>query len=82
MDGDEVFGMINFPRHGKAYAEYVAAPADQLALKPRNISFEDAVASTSVALTSWQAMVKNANIQKRQNVLIHAAASGVGHIAV
>lgn len=33
--GDEVFGMVNFPGHGKAYAEYVAAPANQLALKPK-----------------------------------------------
>ena len=32
--GDEVFGMINFPGHGKCYAEYVAAPAEHLALKP------------------------------------------------
>ncbi|WP_309474629.1 alcohol dehydrogenase catalytic domain-containing protein [Flagellimonas oceani] len=34
--GDEVFGMVNFPGHGRAYAEYVAAPASQLALKPQN----------------------------------------------
>lgn len=80
--GDEVFGMINFPGHGKAYAEYVAAPANQLALKPKNISFEDAAASTLVALTAYQALVHNANIQEGQNVLIHAASGGVGHIAV
>lgn len=80
--GDEVFGMINFPGHGKAYAEYVAAPAAQLALKPRSISFEEAAASTLVALTAWQALVTNANVQKGQQVLIHAAAGGVGHIAV
>ncbi|MFC7347903.1 NADP-dependent oxidoreductase [Chryseobacterium zhengzhouense] len=80
--GDEVFGMVNFPGNGKAYAEYVAAPANQLALKPKNISFEDAAASTLVALTAWQALVKNANVQKGQNVLVHAASGGVGHIAV
>lgn len=80
--GDEVFGMINFPGHGKAYAEYVAAPANQLALKPKNISFEDAAASTLVALTAYQALVHNAKIQKGQNVLVHAASGGVGHIAV
>ncbi|HKZ67650.1 MAG TPA: alcohol dehydrogenase catalytic domain-containing protein, partial [Chitinophagaceae bacterium] len=39
---DEVFGMVNFPGHGKAYAEYVAAPASHLALKPSNISHEEA----------------------------------------
>ncbi|MFC3157066.1 NADPH:quinone reductase [Chryseobacterium arachidis] len=80
--GDEVFGMVNFPGHGKAYAEYVAAPANQLALKPKNISFEDAAASTLVALTAYQALVHNANIQPGQNVLVHAASGGVGHIAV
>ncbi|MCS3532893.1 NADP-dependent oxidoreductase [Chryseobacterium sp. JUb7] len=80
--GDEVFGMVNFPGHGKAYAEYVAAPANQLALKPQNISFEDAAASTLVALTAYQALVHNAKIQEGQNVLVHAASGGVGHIAV
>lgn len=80
--GDEVFGMVNFPGHGKAYAEYVAAPADQLALKPKNISFEEAAASTLVTLTAYQALVHHAHIQKGQNVLVHAASGGVGHIAV
>lgn len=80
--GDEVFGMVNFPGHGKAYAEYVAAPGDQLALKPANISHEEAAASTLAALTAWQALVTNANVQAGQKVLIHAAAGGVGHFAV
>lgn len=80
--GDEVFGMVNFPGHGRAYAEYVAAPANQLALKPQNISFEDAAASTLVALTAYQALVYHAKIQEGQNVLVHAASGGVGHIAV
>lgn len=80
--GDEVFGMVNFPGHGKAYAEYVAAPASQLAHKPANITHEQAAASTLVALTAWQALVTNAGIKPGQNVLIHAAAGGVGHIAV
>ncbi|WP_276089213.1 NADP-dependent oxidoreductase [Pedobacter sp. JY14-1] len=80
--GDEVFGMINFPGHGKAYAEYVAAPADQLALKPQGISHEEAAAATLVALTAWQALVTHAKVRPGQKVLIHAAAGGVGHIAV
>ncbi|WP_298738676.1 NADP-dependent oxidoreductase [uncultured Chitinophaga sp.] len=80
--GDEVFGMVNFPGHGKAYAEYVAVPAAQLALKPGNISHEEAAAATLAALTAWQALVKHANIQAGSKVLIHAAAGGVGHFAV
>jgi NADPH:quinone reductase-like Zn-dependent oxidoreductase len=80
--GDAVFGMVDFPGHGKAYAEYVAAPASQLALKPANISHEEAAAATLAALTAWQTLVKHANIQAGSKVLIHAAAGGVGHFAV
>ena len=80
--GDEVFGMVNFPGHGKAYAEYVAVPANQLALKPANISFEQAAAATLAALTAYQALVKNATITPGQRVLVHAAGGGVGHFAV
>ena len=80
--GDEVFGMINFPGHGKAYAEYVAAPAAQLALKPSNISHETAAAATLAALTAWQSLVTHAKLSKGQKILIHAAAGGVGHYAV
>ena len=80
--GDEVFGMINFPGHGRAYAEYVAAPAGHLALKPKNITHEEAAVATLAALTAWQALVSQAKVQKAQRVLIHAAAGGVGHYAV
>lgn len=80
--GDEVFGMINFPGHGKAYAEYVAAPEAHLALKPAGISHQEAAAATLAALTAWQVLVHQAGIQAGQHVLIHAAGGGVGHFAV
>jgi NADPH:quinone reductase-like Zn-dependent oxidoreductase len=80
--GDEVFGMINFPGHGKAYAEYVAAPAPDLALKPANISHEEAAAATLAALTAWQAVVTNGKVSKGQKCVIQAASGGVGHYAV
>ncbi|SEW36419.1 NADP-dependent oxidoreductase [Chitinophaga arvensicola] len=80
--GDAVFGMVNFTGHGKAYAEYVAAPASHLALKPANTSHEAAAAATLAALTAWQALVTHAHIKKGDKVLIHAAAGGVGHYAV
>ncbi|WP_374165285.1 NADP-dependent oxidoreductase [Arcticibacter sp. MXS-1] len=80
--GDEVFGMVNFPGHGRAYAEYVAAPESHLAFKPHNISFEQAAASTLAALTAWQAFTKQGRLEKGQKVLVHAAAGGVGHFAV
>lgn len=80
--GDAVFGMVNFPGHGRAYAEYVVAPADQLAHKPAGISHEDAVAATLAALTAWQVLISKANLQPGQRVLIHAAGGGVGNYAV
>src|SRR5690606_32448091 len=80
--GDEVFGMVNFPGSGRAYAEYVAAPEDHLALKPKNIGHEEAAATTLAALTAWQVLVHEAKLSQGQQVLIHAAAGGVGHFAV
>lgn len=80
--GDEVFGMVNFPGHGKAYAEYVAAPEAHLTHKPENISHHEAAAATLAALTAWQVLVHEASIKPGQRVLIHAAAGGVGHFAV
>ena len=80
--GDEVFGMVNFPGHGKAYAEYVAAPANHLARKPTNISHEQAAAATLAALTAWEALTQHAKVLRGQRVLIHAASGGVGHYAV
>lgn len=79
--GDEVFGMINFPGHGKAYAEYVTAPESHLALKPSGISHEEAAAASLAALTAWQ-IFKEYTIKTGDKVLIHGAAGGVGHYAV
>lgn len=80
--GDKVFGMINFPGRGKAYAEYAIAPSSNLAAIPEGISYEEAAATTLAALTAWQVLVHLANVQPGQRVLIHAAAGGVGHFAV
>ncbi|WP_129715385.1 NADP-dependent oxidoreductase [Pedobacter sp. SYP-B3415] len=80
--GDAVFGMVNFPGHGRTYAEYVLAPSNQLAKKPQNISHAEAAASTLAALTAWDVLFTHAGLQAGQKVLIHAAAGGVGHFAV
>lgn len=80
--GDAVFGMINFVGHGKAYAEYVAADAAHLALKPENITHEEAAASSLAALTAWQAFDRYGKLRPHDTVLIHAASGGVGHFAV
>ena len=80
--GDEVFGTISFPNAGKAYATYVAAPASELAIKPSNISHDEAAAAALAALTAWQALTNHGSIHKGDRVLIHAASGGVGHYAV
>ncbi|MBX9886916.1 MAG: NADP-dependent oxidoreductase [Flavobacteriaceae bacterium] len=79
--GDEVFGMVNFPGVGNAYAEYVAAPAEHLALKPANISHEEAAAATLAPLTALQ-VFKEAGVKAGDRILIHAASGGVGHYAI
>ncbi|BAP31139.1 alcohol dehydrogenase zinc-binding domain protein [Chryseobacterium sp. StRB126] len=80
--GDEVFGMVNFAGHGKAYAEYVAAPAEHLAVKPKNVTHLEAAASTLAALTAWQAFDSYGKLRSTDKVLIHASAGGVGHFAI
>lgn len=80
--GDQVFGMINFPGAGRAYATYVTAPAAHLARMPENISYGEAAAASLAALTAWQALVNHAQVSKGQRVLIHAGSGGVGHFAI
>lgn len=82
VSGQRVFGMINFPGHGKAYAEYVTAPAKHLALIPEHVDFAAAAAATLAALTAWQNLYELAEVREGQRVLIHAAGGGVGHFAV
>ena len=80
--GDEVYGMPWFPREAGAYADYVTAPSRQFARKPRSIGHVAAAALPLAALTAWQALVDTAHVEAGQRVLIHAAAGGVGHLAV
>ena len=80
--GDQVFGMVNFPGHGKAYSEYVAVPYHHLAKKPANITHEEAAASTLAALTAWQVLTDQLQVKAGERVLIHAGAGGVGHYAI
>jgi NADPH:quinone reductase-like Zn-dependent oxidoreductase len=79
--GDEVFAMVRFPQSGKVYAEYAAVPAAQLALKPADITHEEAAAACLAALTAWQSLTINYELKSGERVLIHAASGGVGHYA-
>ncbi|HTE59600.1 MAG TPA: NADP-dependent oxidoreductase [Solirubrobacteraceae bacterium] len=80
--GDEVFGMPRFPEQAGAYAEYVAAPSRHFAHKPDNLDHVHAAGLPLVGLTAWQALAEVARVRPGQRVLVHAAAGGVGHVAV
>ncbi|GAA3037991.1 NADP-dependent oxidoreductase [Streptomyces glomeratus] len=80
--GDEVFGMLPYPFGHGSHAEYVTVPARALTHKPSNIDHTQAAALPLVSLTAWQALVETAQLRPGQRVLIHAAAGGVGHVAV
>ncbi|GAA1676779.1 NADP-dependent oxidoreductase [Kribbella yunnanensis] len=80
--GDEVLGMPKFPELPGAYAEYVVAQSRQFVRKPEALTFEQAAGLPLAALTAWQGLVDTADLQAGQRVLVHAAAGGVGHLAV
>ena len=80
--GDEVYGMPRLPEEAGTYAEFVTSPARHLARKPAGLSHVEAAGLGLAGLTAWQALVETADVQPGQRVLVHAAAGGVGHLAV
>ncbi|WP_421916562.1 NADP-dependent oxidoreductase [Mesorhizobium sp.] len=80
--GDAVFGMPRFPKQAAAYAELAAVPADEIAPKPGRIDHVHAGALPLAGLTAWQGLIRHGGLKPGQRVLIHAAAGGVGHLAV
>lgn len=96
--GDEVFGLLRFPSFdGSAYAEYVAAPASDLARKPAGIDHVHAAGAPMAGLTAWQFLIEVGHdhpspfqetrhrptaLDTGTTVLINGAAGGVGHFAL
>ncbi|ADQ69481.1 Zn-dependent oxidoreductase, NADPH:quinone reductase [Halogeometricum borinquense DSM 11551] len=80
--GDEVFGLVGMPDPGNAYAEYATVPAEDVVLKSDALTHEEAAAIPMVALTARRALFEVGDVRSGQRVLVHAAAGGVGHIAV
>ncbi len=78
---DEVYGRPDIARDG-AYAEYVAVPETLLAIKPRTIDHIHAAGIPLAGMTAWQSLFEAGVLSVGQRVLIHAAAGGVGHLAV
>ena len=79
--GDEVFGRPHQDRIG-TFAELIAVREDALALKPRNLSMEQAAALPLVGLTAWQALIETARLKRGQKVLVHAGSGGGGSVAI
>ncbi|WP_353827704.1 NADP-dependent oxidoreductase [Agromyces sp. SYSU T0242] len=80
--GDRVFGMPRFPAPAGAYAEYATSRSRELAKIPDGVSDVVAGAVPLAGLTAWQAVVDTLNVVEGERVLVHAAAGGVGHLAV
>lgn len=79
--GDEVFSRPDISRDG-AYAEFIVVKESDLALKPKSIDHIHAAALPLAGLTGWQTLFDAGGLSAGQRVLIHAAAGGVGHVAV
>jgi NADPH:quinone reductase-like Zn-dependent oxidoreductase len=79
--GDEVYGRPDKSRIG-TFAELIAASEDDLAIKPKNLTMEEAASIPLVGLTAWQALIEKAKLKKGQKVLIHAGSGGVGTFAI
>lgn len=75
------YDMIGYRRDG-GYAEQVAAPGVNVIPKPKNLSWEEAASLPLVTVTGWHMLVTRANVQPGEDVLIHAAGSGVGSIGI
>ena len=79
--GDEVYARPDADRIG-AFAQFIAIREDSLAIKPKDLTMEEAASIPLVGLTAWQALIEKANLKKGQKVLIHAGSGGVGTFAI
>lgn len=81
--GDEVLGYVRRDdiAHGTA-AELVPAPERTLVRKPASLTFEEAASLPLAGLTAWQSLAEVLEVGEGDRVLVHAAAGGVGHLAV
>lgn len=75
------YDMLGYCRDG-GYAEFVAAPGVNVIPKPKNLSWPEAAALPLVTVTAWHMLVGRAKVQPGEDVLIHAAGSGVGSIGI
>ena len=79
--GDEVYARPADYRIG-TFAELIAMNEKDVAIKPKNLSMEEAASIPLVGLTAWQALIEKANLKKGQKVFIQAGSGGVGTFAI
>ncbi len=79
--GDEVYARPDKNRIG-TFAEFIAVREDDLAVKPKSLTMEEAASIPLVGLTAWQALIEKAKLKKGQKVLIHTGSGGVGTFAI
>jgi len=79
--GDEVYARPADGRIG-AFAERIAIKEDDVAMKPKRLTMEEAASIPLVGLTAWQALIERAHLEPGQKVLIHAGSGGVGTFAI
>ena len=79
--GDEVYARPADHRIG-TFAEFIAIDEKDVAIKPKDLTMEEAASIPLVGLTGWQALIERANLKKGQKVLIHAGSGGVGTFAI
>ena len=79
--GDEVYARPDKDRIG-TFAEFIALNEADVALKPRNLTMQEASSIPLVALTAWQVLVERAGLKQGQKILIHAGSGGVGTVAI
>src|SRR2546422_8216078 len=79
--GDEVYARPDKDRIG-TFAEFISMHENDVAMKPKELTMEEAASIPLVGLTAWQVLIERANLKKGQKVLIHAGSGGVGTIAI
>src|SRR5881296_3846074 len=79
--GDEVYARPADGRIG-TFAEFIAIKEDDVAIKPKTLTMEEAASIPLVGLTAWQVLIERANLKRGQKVLIHAGSGGVGTFAI
>lgn len=79
--GDEVYARPHQDRIG-TFAEFISMNEGDVAIKPKELTMEEAASIPLVGLTAWQALIERADLKKGQKVLIHAGSGGVGTFAI